>query len=676
MDKKYKPLFLPIKIGNCEIKNRVFITSMGGTNLINLDGSYNAKLHDYYIDRAKSGVGLILPGMVLIRSGASWTYEHTEVIEPIRKLVDEIHSYGTKIFFQFTAGFGRAMLANPQILGMLEKTGGRQLIDSFYTAADDNAPNVWMPELKMRGITVEEIHGMVDAFAKTALFCQSLGVDGMEVHAVHEGYLLDQFTLKYCNHRTDEYGGSFENRYRFPVEIIKAIREVCPDYPVSLRYSVTSKTKGYNSAAVPGEEFVEGGRDMEESERAIQYLREAGYDMFNCDNGTYDAWYWPHPPVYMPLNTNLDDVKHIKKFTDAPVVCAGRMELDVAAEAIEKGEIDAVGIARQSLCDPEFLIKLKDERTEDIRPCIACHSGCFPAATYKNAGAVFNMQTDEMGRCALNPSTTGYEKKYEIIPAKTPKRIAVIGGGIGGMEFAVQASKRGHQVDLYEKSDKLGGVFIAAAMPDFKEKDKELLNWYRKQLEKSSVIVHMNTEVNDIHSLEADEIVIATGAAPRILNVPGIEKAVEAIDYLLGSKSVGETVAVIGGGLTGCEIAYDLVLKGKHPIIVEMLDDLIKAPGICAANSNLLRDLLRFHKVPVYLESGLAEIKDGAIIIDTKDGKKEIAADSVVTSVGYISGTSLATEESSHVHIIGDAKHVANLKSAIWTANDLVLELS
>ena len=204
---------------------------------------------------------------------------------------------------------------------------------------------------------------------------------------------------------------------------------------------------------------------------------------------------------------------------------------------------------------------------------------------------------NSQGHCALNP-VSFEEKKYEIKEAAVKKKIAVIGGGIGGMEVARLCSMMGHTVDLYEKTDRLGGVFIAAAAPDFKEKDKELIEWYKTQIKKLPITLHMNTEITSLSEIRADEIVVATGAAPRKLPVPGFEKGIEAIDYLLGKKEVGTKVAVIGGGLTGCEIAYDLAKKGKEPFVVEMTEDLIKALGICAANSSCLRDLLRYYKVP------------------------------------------------------------------------------
>ena len=188
-------------------------------------------------------------------------------------------------------------------------------------ASPSELPSRWADGIKCRALTVPEIEEIISAFQKTALLCKEAGVDGVEVHAVHEGYLLDQFTYGYTNHRTDEWGGSFENRYRFPVRIVKAIKEACgADYPVSLRYSVVSKTKDFQKGALPGEEYTEIGRGMEESERAAKYLEEAGYDMLNADNGTYDAWYWAHPPAYMPMNCNLEDVAHIRQFVDIPVV--------------------------------------------------------------------------------------------------------------------------------------------------------------------------------------------------------------------------------------------------------------------------------------------------------------------------------------------------------------------
>jgi 2-enoate reductase len=276
-----------------------------------------------------------------------------------------------------------------------------------------------------------------------------------------------------------------------------------------------------------------------------------------------------------------------------------------------------------------------------------------------------------LARCALNPETM-QSKKYKVEPAKKAKKIAVIGGGIGGMEAAILCAKRGHSVTLYEKSDKLGGVFIAAAAPSFKEKDRDLIAWYIREVAKHPIEVKMNTEVTDINALDADEIIVATGAIARKIPVPGADKAIEAVDFLLGNKPVGENVTVIGGGLTGCEIAYELYLQGKKPTIVEMQDDLVTTKGVCLANTSYLRDFFKTNKVPVHLETALCKISDGAVTVRDKEGKTfDIPADSVIMSVGY-KPAPIATKG---VHVIGDAASVGNLRTVIWGAWDVCMKL-
>lgn len=688
MKTNYDALFTPVKIGSTTIKNRILVAPMEGTNIIeNLAGcKFNEHCHDYYIERAKDGVGLMIPGMTLLCSfiGNKWLHKNPKVFVPVKPFMDEIHSYGSKVFIQLGAGWGRSFIINNMFAKLIDNkflgTVAKPVMNmnNLMVAPDDELPNAWLPQYKTRALTREEIKKYVNAYAQSALLCKQAGVDGVEVHAVHEGYLMDQFTTKYTNHRTDEYGGSFENRYRFAVEVVQEIKELCgKDFPVSLRYSVVSKTKGFNDGAVPGEDFVEIGRDMEESERAIKYLTDAGYDMFNCDNGTYDAWYWAHPPVYMPLDCNLEEVVHIKKFTSAPVYCAGRMQFDTAANAIENGNLDGVAVGRQFLCDEEVLTKLQSGRTDEIRPCISCHSACLPVSSFKGGGAEVNFKEAGGHRiCALNPRSFN-EKKYTPVKTATPKKITVVGAGIAGMEFAIQAAKRGHSVTLYEKTNELGGVFIAAAAPSYKEKDKDLLEWYKLQLSKQAIDIKLGQEIKSLSEINADEIIIATGAKARKLRAPGCDIAIDAIEYLRGTKQVGEDVAIIGGGLTGCEIAYELALQGKKPFIVEMMDDLIKVLGVSAANSTMLRQLLKYHKIPVHLESKLKAYENGMVIIETKTGDVKIPADSIITAIGYHAGTALITDKpAKNVHILGDASAVGNLKTAIWQANDLAISLS
>ena len=676
MDKKFEPLFTPWKIGNVEIKNRIVLCPMGGTSLFGWmePHHFDRDAADFFMDLAKNNVGLIIPGIAPLKNliGGQWLYKSKKSFKKLKPYMEELHKTGAKLFVQLTAGFGRSFSIPNALVPMLKHRALNALVKpiidvQYLCASPSKLPSRWAEGVLTRAVTKKEIPKMIEAFAKTAKMCKEAGVDGVEVHAVHEGYLLDQFTTKYTNNRTDEYGGSFENRYRFPVEVVKAIKAECgSDYPVSLRYSAVSKTKGFYQGALPGEEYTEVGRDMEESIKAARYLQESGYDMLNADNGTYDAWYWAHPPEYMPENCNLEDVKMVKKAVDIPVVCAGRMEPGVAAKAIKAGDIDAMGVARQFLTDHHWVTKLMEDRLEDIMPCICCHNGCFPISHYKgvaNAGSMND--TKHMSRCAINPETM-QNHKFDIIPAKKKKTVAVIGGGVGGMEVARIATLRGHKVTIYEKTDRLGGVFIPASMPSFKEKDKMLLDWYRRQIDNLNIEVKYNSEITNLKDIVADEIVIATGSKPKKLPISGVEKTIEAIDYLNG-KEVGENVVIIGGGLSGCEIAYELFLKGKHPTIVEAQNDLMIANGLCLANSSYLRDYFKYKNVPVYLESRVLEIKDGSVLIEDKDKNKvEIKADSVITAIGY--NPAPIAKPSKHVHIVGDALSVGNLRTVVWRA--------
>ena len=685
LDPKYQALFTPWKIGNVEIKNRIVLCPMGGTSLFGwfeLTGcKFDREAADFFLERARNNVGLIIPGIAPLRDTfwGKWLWQNPKMFEDLKVFMDEIHQTGAKLFIQLTAGMGRSWAITDLVAPLHKNKVLRALVKpvidtSHELASPSPLPSRWDPEITTPEMTVEQIHEIIEAFAKTAKLCRDAGVDGVEVHAVHEGYLLDQFTMEWTNHRTDEYGGSFENRYRFPVEIVKAIKAACgEDFPVSVRYSVESKVKDFCSGALPGEVYEEKGRTMAESERAAKYLQDAGYDMLNADNGTYDSWYWAHPPMYMPQNCNLEDVAHIKQFVDIPVVCAGRMEPDVGAKAVEDGRIDAVGIARQFLADGAWVTKLMENRIEDIRPCICCHNACFNFCSFKGHANAQDL-TDTMGlaRCALDPRTM-QSGKYRLTPAKKKKKIAVIGGGIGGMEAALVCAKRGHTVTLYEQTDKLGGVFIAAAAPSFKEKDKMLIAWYEREIARTpGITLKLGTKVTDVAALGADEVIVATGAKARRIPVPGADLAVEAVDYLLGNKTVGERVVVVGGGLTGCEIAYDLYLQGKKPTIVEMKDDLIAVKGVALANASYLRDFFTNNRVPVHLETGVREISADGVTVAHKDGSTEvIPADSVILSVGYTPAP-VATKG---VHVIGDAASVGNLRTVIWGAWDVCMKL-
>ena len=502
-----------------------------------------------------------------------WLHKNKKMYRDLAKWLPEFHKTGAKLFVQLTAGFGRSFTISEVMEKLYEnkvlREASKPVMDlDKITASASPAPNRWSDKVPSRAMTVEEIQEFIHSFAECSRLLKEAGVDGVEIHAVHEGYLLDQFTLKYVNHRVDHGGRPIKKHNRFPGEIVKAIKAACgDDFPVSLRYSAVSKTKGFRRGALPGEEFEEAGRDMEESEFAAKYLQDAGYDMLNCDNGTYDAWYWAHPPIYMPENCNLEYVEHIRKFVDIPVVCAGRMDPVTAARAVARGGIDGAGFARQFLADPEWVNKLLEGREDEIRPCILCHNGCFNMAHYKgvpNDQDLFDSL--HLARCAVNAEMMQWDK-HHIKAAKNPQTVAIVGGGIGGMEAARVLALRGHDPVIYEQSDRLGGAFVAAAAESYKGKLRDLLAWYRRQMEELDIEIHYGYEVKTVQEFGDQPVIVATGAVPRVLKgVEGHERMIEACDFLLnepgaveaagydfetapvGASKVGETVAVIGAG--------------------------------------------------------------------------------------------------------------------------------
>ncbi|MBP3195379.1 MAG: FAD-dependent oxidoreductase [Butyrivibrio sp.] len=687
MDSALEPLFTPWKIGNLEIKNRIVMTSMGGTDLFGWmeKNHFDKAGADFILEVAKNNAGLVLPGCQPVYNPmfGQWLYKNKKMYQDLAKWMPLLHKTGAKLFVQLTAGFGRSFTISSIMETLYTNKALRVLskpvmdLDKI-TASASPSPNRWSDKVPSRALTVPEIHEYVRAFGKTAALLKEAGVDGVEIHAVHEGYLLDQFTLKYVNKRTDEYGGSFENRYRFAAEIVQEIKKTCgKDFPVSMRYSVISKTRGFRQGALPGEDYREVGRDFEESKKAAKYLQDVGVDMLNCDNGTYDAWYWAHPPIYMPENCNLSDVENLRKYVDIPVVCAGRLDPKVAARSVAEGKIDGAGFARQFLADPKWVTKLMQGREKDIRPCILCHNGCFNMCHYKGVPNDQELSDSlHLARCAVNAETMQKDKHF-IKRTKHPKRVIIIGGGIGGMEAARVLKLRGHDPVIFEKESELGGTFIAASAESYKGKLRDLLKWYRRQMKELGIEVHLNKEIKDVSRFGKSDIIIATGAKPRVLEgIPGHELMIEACEFLRG-KEVGDKVAVVGGGLTGCEIAYELALMGKNPVIVEMKDDLISQKGVCLANSSYLREWFDLYRVPVYLNTTLKEVWEDCIVcLDSKGKEFTIECDSVISSAGYIPNPLVKeNDRESNMDYIGDCKKVGNLRTVIWRAYEVAMRI-
>lgn len=280
-----------------------------------------------------------------------------------------------------------------------------------------------------------------------------------------------------------------------------------------------------------------------------------------------------------------------------------------------------------------------------------------------------------LARCALTPPTMQH-KKYKIVPTSNPKKIAIIGGGIGGMEAALVLKKRGHTPIIFEKSDKLGGMYLYASAMSFKEADKKLLEWYERELKKANIEVRYHAEINDTAALRSEfkEVIVSTGAVPKKLPTPGFDKCIDFKELLLGEKDHGDKIVFFGGGQSSCEAAYEMVLQGKHPIIVEYANDLMATPGTCLANTSFLREMLAFKNVPVYLNSTIAEVGDGYVIVQPKEGEAfRVECDSVVNGLGFVPAP-VATNDRS-VHLVGTCEKWGNLRNVIWGAWDVCMKL-
>ena len=655
---KYQKLFTPVSIGNVQLKNRFALAPMGPLGLGDASGGFNQRGIDYYTERAKGGTGLIITGVTFVDNEVeehgmpncpSPTYDSVHFTRTAREMTERIHAYGAKVFLQMSAGFGRVTI--PTNLG------------EYPPVAPSPIPHRWLDKI-CRELTVEEIHKIVKAFGLGAYNAKRAGFDGVQIHAVHEGYLLDQFAISMFNHRTDEYGGSLENRLRFAKEVVEEIKSRCgQDFVVTLRFSPKSMIKDWRVGALPGETFTEMGRDLPEGIEAAKLLVQYGYDALDVDVGSYDAWWWSHPPMYQEKGLYRTYAKLVKDAVDVPVILAGRMDNpDMALASLENGDCDIISLGRPLLADPDYVKKLRCGKTDEIRPCISCQEGCMG-----------RIQNYSMLNCAVNPQACK-EGPNAYRPIFRSRKVMVIGGGVAGCEAARVLAIRGHKPVLFEKTGVLGGNLIPGGAPSFKEDDIALAKWYARQMELLGVEVHMNTEVTKDMVLSGgyDTVIVATGSTPKVFSLGDDEKVYTAADVLTGTKDPGDTTVIVGGGLVGLELALDLAEKGKKVTVVEAMDKLLAVNGpICSANKEMLLELVPFKGIDVVCSARVKSYHDGKLCYE-KDGENHsIMADSVILAVGYREEKSLYEElqyEIPDMYLLGDAKYVFNIMYAIWDA--------
>ena len=642
---KYQTLFTPIQIGKITLKNRFAMAPMGPLGLGDSEGGWNQRGIDYYTRRAQGGTGLIITGVTFsdcevetqsMPNCPNSTYNPVHFVRTSREMTERVHAYGAKIFLQMSGGFGRVTI--PTNLG------------EFPPVAPSPIPHRWLDKT-CRELTRDEIHKIIESFGKGAFNAKRAGFDGVEIHAVHEGYLIDQFAIAFFNHRTDEYGGSLENRLRFAKEIRADIATPCGwDFPVAVRFSPKRMLKDWSKGALPNEEFEEKGRDLEEGLQTAKLLEAYGYDALDVDVGCYDAWWWNHPPMYMEKGPYRKYAKLVKEIVKVPVFMAGRMDTPEMAEScVKDGTCDVISLGRPLLADPDYVKKLRTNHVCEIRPCISCQEGCMG-----------RIQTYSMINCAVNPQAAR-ERVTAYEPVARKKRVLIAGGGVAGCEAARVLAERGHEPVLYEASERLGGNLLPGGAPAFKEDDLQLVKWYENELERLRVPVYLNTRVTKEMVLESDcdAVIVATGSRPKMFSLGDDEKVYCAEQVLMNQKDPGDRVVVVGGGLVGCEMALDLAQKGKKVTILEALPKIMAVNGpICSANKEMLEELLPFHGVNIICNAKVTGFKDGAVSYETAGKAEKLDTDSVILSVGYRSADELYHElefDVADLYLLGDA---------------------
>lgn len=625
-------LFDKTQIGSMKLKNRIFMSPMGTTG--ESDGAYNIDGINYFMERAKGGAGLIITGANVVSS----KYEPrpcTELsdfhhVERLNMLIDRCHHYGAKVCVQLSPGLGRQQFTDP-----FTPPYSAGAVDAF-----------WFKGLTCKPFAVEDIHYLVGKVGYSASLAVFAGADAVELHA-YGGYLLDQFQSKQWNNRTDNYGGSLENRMRFTLECIDAIKKNVPaNFPILVKFTPDQRVKGF--------------RTMDEGIEIAKILEKAGVSALHVDTGCYEQWYQAITTVYSKPGFKLDAEKAIKEVVSIPVLGDGKIyDPELAKKVIGEETLDYVGMAHQMLADPYWPEKVKNGNVEDICPCVGCNECLRSGFSGKHY------------YCAVNPRCYA-EKEYSLPkPDGSKKNILIIGGGPCGMSAAIAAKQRGWNAEIWEKTDRLGGNLWPAGGPDFKESLIKLINYMKIQCEKLGVVIKYNTEATaeNVKGGNFDKVILATGSTPAVPPIPGIENAAPAVDYLTHKIGVGKKVVVIGGGLAGTEAACDIAAKADEVTIIEMLPDILAAAADCLNNDQHLRSMVADGGVKVAAGAKVVKITPTSVTYE-KDGKTvTIDCDTVLNAAGFrANGSKLEdTLEADYgdVTVAGDAVAPRKILNAI-----------
>lgn len=657
MKGRYQALNSPFCIGKVQVRNRFVMAPTTTGSYLAPDGSFSREGIEYFVRRAEGGMGLLQSGALMTDCridppsalGASFmaTPESRQAfIVSSEALLNRLRAYGSEMFIQITAGVGRNGEGS---FGPSE--------NPCFSAPDKMNPVLTRDQIK------QKIQMMVEA----AEVVRQAGFPGVEVHAIHWGYLLDQMASALTNRRDDEYGGDLAGRMRMCTEIVEGIKRACgDDFAVTVRLGLKSYVKGFNQGSIDGE--GEAYRTIEEGVEICRILEAAGADGLDVDTGVYDSFYYACPPMYVRRGYIVDLARRAKEAVGIPIICGSRMgDVNAAERAIEEGAIDAVAIGRPMLADPDLPRKVERGEVESIRPCIACNQGCL-----------LRLFDGLPAGCAVNPEI-GRGFSYRTTPALVKKRVVVVGGGVAGMEVARTATLRGHNVTLLEKGDRLGGHLLSGGSHEFKVEVRELNAWYQHELYDLGVDVRTECEatLDGIVSLKPDAVVLAVGSTAVMPEVEGIDhpKVLGCIEALTHEERVGERVAVVGGGLVGCELSLDLVNKGHDVTIVEALPQILSAGlPVPLPNAMYLRDAFAQAKVPILTGMRLVAVTDAGVVVGGAEGTRTLAADTVVIAVGFQPRESMAQDLKGRgfdVFEVGDGREVGNILTSVWDAYEV-----